>query len=49
MFRLNESQAPVGDYTGLQMAAGSGLMTRVIKMVIVMMAMTIIRIRTKPR
>lgn len=49
MFRLNESQAPVGDYTGLQMAAGSGLMTRVIKMVIVMMAMTIIRIRKKPR
>ena len=49
MFRLNEYQAPVGDYTGLQMAAGSGLMTRVIKTVIVMTAMTIIRIRKNPR
>ena len=49
MFRLNESQAPVGDYTALQMAAGSGLMTRVIKTMIVMTAMTIIRIRKNPR
>ena len=49
MFRLNESQAPVEDYTALQMAAGSGLMTRVIKTMIVITAMTIIRIRKNPR
>ena len=39
----------MGDYTGLQMAAGSGLMMRVIKTVTVMTAMTIIRIRKKLR